>query len=84
MKIIDLLAPESISLDAAPKSKKEALDTAIALMVKSGKIRDKEAYTKTGIICVKKKARQVSEKGLLSLTENVTQWAKPGLAGDGY
>ncbi|MCQ2500508.1 MAG: fructose-specific PTS transporter subunit EIIC [Lachnospiraceae bacterium] len=44
MRIRDLLDKRAISLDAAPKSKKEALDTAIALMVKSGKISDVEAY----------------------------------------
>ena len=36
----------SISLTAAPGSKKEALDQIIDLMVKSGKIRDPEAYRK--------------------------------------
>lgn len=44
MRITDLLDVRSISLDAAPKSKKEALDAAIALMIKSGKIKDEEAY----------------------------------------
>ena len=44
MRITDLLDVKSISLDQAPKSKKEALDMAVALMVKSGKIRDEEAY----------------------------------------
>lgn len=34
----------SISLDAVPASKQEALDMAVALMAKSGKIRDEEAY----------------------------------------
>ena len=46
MRITDLLDVKSISLDQAPKSKKEALDMAVALMVKSGKIRDEEAYRK--------------------------------------
>lgn len=46
MRIRDLLDKRAISLDAAPKSKKEALDTAIDLMVKSGKISDVEAYRK--------------------------------------
>lgn len=44
MRITDLLDVKSISLDQAPQSKKEALDMAVALMVKSGKIRDEEAY----------------------------------------
>jgi len=38
MRITELLDKRSISLDAAPVSKKEALDQAIALMVKSGKM----------------------------------------------
>ena len=44
MRITDLLDRRSISLTAAPGSKKEALDQIIDLMVKSGKIRDTEAY----------------------------------------
>ena len=46
MRITDLLDKRSILLDAAPKSKPEALDTAVELMAKSGKIRDIEAYKK--------------------------------------
>ena len=44
MRITELLDPRSISLTGAPASKKEALDQMVELMVKSGKIRDKEAY----------------------------------------
>lgn len=46
MRITDLLDRRSISLDAAPGSKKEALDQIVALMVKSEKINDEEAYRK--------------------------------------
>ena len=46
MRITDLLDVRSISLDAAPKSKQEAIDAAVALMVKIGKINDEEAYKK--------------------------------------
>ena len=46
MRITDLLDRRSILLDAAPKDKSEALDTAVELMAKSGKIRDIEAYRK--------------------------------------
>lgn len=46
MRITDLLDVRSISLDAVPKSKKEALDTAVGLMVKSGKINDVEGFRK--------------------------------------
>lgn len=44
MKIIDLLDKDSINLNASPKTKKETLDMAIDLMVKSGKISDADAY----------------------------------------
>lgn len=44
MKIIDLLDRRSISLSGKPRSKSEALDLIIDLMVQSGKIRDKEEY----------------------------------------
>ena len=44
MRITELLDKRSISLLAAPKSKNEALDQAVELMVKSGRINDKEAY----------------------------------------
>lgn len=44
MRITDLLDRRSISLDGAPKNKKEALDQMVALMIKSGKINDEEAY----------------------------------------
>ena len=44
MKITELMDRRSISLNGSPASKKEALDQMVALMVKSGKIRDEEAY----------------------------------------
>lgn len=47
MRITELLDQRSISLTAAPASKKEALDMAVSLMVQSGKIRDEEDYRKT-------------------------------------
>ena len=46
MRITDLLDARSISLNASPKSKSEALDQIVDLMVKSEKINDKEAYRK--------------------------------------
>ena len=46
MRITDLLDKRSISLNAAPRSKNEALDQIVALMTKSGKINDQEAYRK--------------------------------------
>ena len=44
MRITDLLDKRSISLAGTPKTKSGALDQIIDLMVKSGKINDREAY----------------------------------------
>lgn len=46
MRITELLDKKSISLTASPKSKNEALDQIVELMVESGKINDREAYRK--------------------------------------
>lgn len=46
MRITELLSWESIELRAGPANKKEALDMAISLMVKSGRISDASAYTR--------------------------------------
>ena len=46
MRITDLLDVKSISLNQQPKSKKEALDMAVALMARRGNIRDVEVYRK--------------------------------------
>ncbi len=40
MRITDLLDKRSISLDAAPKSKEEALNDAVALMEAAGRLND--------------------------------------------
>ena len=44
MRITDLLDKRSISLTGAPASKQEALDQMVDLMIRSGKINDREAY----------------------------------------
>lgn len=44
MRITDLIDKRSVSLDASPSSKSEALDTIVDLMCKSGKITDRETY----------------------------------------
>mgnify|MGYP004584740557 FL=1 len=44
MRITDLLDVRSISLNAAPADKSQTLDAAVALMAKSGKLSDQEAY----------------------------------------
>ena len=46
MRITDLLDKRSISLDGTPKTKSQALDAMVELMVRSGKIQDPEAYRK--------------------------------------
>lgn len=46
MRITDLLDARSILLNSSAKSKNEALDQIVDLMVKSEKINDKEAYRK--------------------------------------
>lgn len=49
MRIIDLLKKDSILLNAAPKSKAEAIDMLVDLQVKGGCISDMEEYKK-GIV----------------------------------
>ncbi len=44
MRITDLLDKRSVMLGAAPSDKKQTLEQAVALMAKSGKIADEEAY----------------------------------------
>ena len=44
MKITDLLAKESIKLNATVKDKEEVLNAMVDLMDKSGKISDKKLY----------------------------------------
>lgn len=46
MRITELLDERSIDLNGTPKNKSEALDEVAALMAKSGKIKDEEAYRK--------------------------------------
>ncbi len=46
MRITELLDRQSISLTGNPGSKSEALDQVVAMMVKSGKIKDEDAYRK--------------------------------------
>lgn len=81
MRITDLLDVKSISLNQAPKSKQEALDMAIALMVKSGKIRDKETW----YMQEKRRVQQELVMELLSRTEKVMRWRdrdlRPWLSG---
>ena len=70
MRITDLLDVKSISLNQAPKSKQEALDMAIALMVKSGKIRDKETW----YMQEKRRVQQELVMELLFHMEKAMRW----------
>ena len=70
MRITELLDKRSIRIDGAPKSKNEALDQMVELMAKSGKINDLEAYRQE-VYRREEDERQVSERGLRSLTEKV-------------
>ena len=44
MRITELLDERSIDIHGAPKTKQEAIEQVVALMTKSGKIADEEAY----------------------------------------
>ena len=46
MKITDLLSEKAISLQGKAKSKAEAIDQLVDLMMENGNIKDKEAYKK--------------------------------------
>lgn len=70
MRITDLLDKQSISLNGAPKDKKEALDQVVDLMAKSGKINDVEAYRQR-FMQEKKRVQPVSGKVLPFLMVNV-------------
>ena len=48
MRITDLLDARSISLQAAPGNKEEALNQAVELMTQRGNISDKAAYRRQG------------------------------------
>lgn len=79
MRITDLLDKNSISLDGTPKSKTEALDQVIDLMIKSGKINDAEAY--------KKQVYAREEEGTTGIGEGIAiphgrgeSVSRPGLA----
>ena len=79
MRITDLLDKRSIDLSALPKSKNEALDMAIELMNKSGKLSDVEGY--------KKQVYAREEEGTTGIGEGIAiphgkcaAVKKPGLA----
>ena len=79
MRITDLLDKRSISLDAAPKTKSEALDMAVDLMVKSEKISDREAYRKQVYLREEESTTGIGE-GIAIPHGKCDAVTKPGLA----
>lgn len=79
MRITDLLDKRSISLNSCPHSKSEALDEAVALMVKSGKIRDEEAYRKQVYLREEESTTGIGE-GIAIPHGKCDAVEKPGLA----
>ncbi len=79
MRITDLLDIKSISLDATPTSKKEALDTLIDLMARSGNIQDVEGYRKLVYAREEESTTGIGE-GIAIPHGKGEAVAKPGLA----
>lgn len=79
MRITDLLDKRSISLDGAPASKSEALDQMVALMAKSGKINDEEAYRKQVYLREEESTTGIGE-GIAIPHGKCDAVTKPGLA----
>ncbi|MCQ2508422.1 MAG: fructose-specific PTS transporter subunit EIIC [Dorea sp.] len=79
MRITDLLDVRSISLNAAPKTKAEALDMAVELMCKSGKINDKEGYRKQVYLREEESTTGIGE-GIAIPHGKCAAVSKPGLA----
>ena len=63
MRIVDLLKKESIQLNAAPKSKSEAIDMLVDLQVNGGNISDREEYKK-GIVAREKHGSTAVGEGI--------------------
>lgn len=79
MRITDLLDKRSIALNACPATKAEALDQAVALMAKSGKIRDEEAYRKQVYLREEESTTGIGE-GIAIPHGKCDAVEKPGLA----
>ena len=79
MRITDLLDRRSVSLTAAPKTKSEALDMAVDLMVKSEKISDREAYRKQVYLREEESTTGIGE-GIAIPHGKCDAVKKPGLA----
>ena len=79
MRITDLLDARSILLNASPKSKNEALDRIVDLMVKSEKINDKEAYRKQ-VYAIEEESTTGIGEGIAIPHGKCDAVTKPGLA----
>ena len=79
MRITDLLDKQSISLNGAPKDKKEALDQVVDLMAKSGKINDVEAY-RQGVYAREEESTTGIGEGIAIPHGKCDAVTKPGLA----
>lgn len=79
MRITDLLSPESVALNCHPTSKEEALNQAIALMEKSGKLSDVEAYRRQVMLREEEGSTGIGE-GIAIPHGKCSAVKKPGLA----
>lgn len=79
MRITELLDKRSISLEAVCENKQDALDKVIALMEKSGKIKDVEAYRKQVYAREKESTTGIGE-GIAIPHGKSDGVARPGLA----
>ncbi len=79
MRIVDLLSKDSITLNAAPKSKAEAIDMLVDLQVKGGKIADQEAYKK-GILAREEMSSTAVGEGIAIPHAKSTAVKAPSLA----
>lgn len=79
MRIVDLLSKNSITLNATPKSKAEAIDMLVDLQVKGGKIADREAYKK-GILAREEMSSTAVGEGIAIPHAKSTAVKAPSLA----
>jgi len=79
MRITDLLDKRSISLQGAPTGKNDALDQMVDLMMKSGKINDREAYRKQVYAREEESTTGIGE-GIAIPHGKCSAVTKPGLA----
>ena len=79
MRIVDLLSKNSITLNAAPKSKAEAIDMLVDLQVKGGKIADRESYKK-GILAREEMSSTAVGEGIAIPHAKSTAVKAPSLA----